>query len=174
MINLTFCNLQGFKDLETDKEQFKELFFLYGLCFARIATVDAFFINQLTINKYVFEGEQVGRTYTDEEKEKFAKHHNDVATTKMLVNAFREKFDTAKFDDLFDELVKIRNLLAHKYMRHNWLDLQNRELREEIYDDLFYVFDFLNEFDEKMSYQQFATRANSAYVVRWKGGRKSD
>ena len=158
--------------MDSDKEQLKELFFLYGVCLSRIATIDAFFINLLAFNKFKFEGEFVGKTYTQQEQEKFASHYNDVATTKMLVRDFREKFDTTKFDDLFDELVKIRNLLAHKYMRFNWQQLPNRELREDIYDDLLYVFNFLNKFDERLTNQWFFTRANSDYGMRWKGIRK--
>jgi hypothetical protein len=173
MVELTFYKLEGFKKLESNKEQLKELFFMYGICVSRIATIDAFFINFLAFNKYKFERELVGRIYTRQQQEKFASHYNDVATTKMLVNDFREKFDTTKFDDLFDELVRIRNLLAHKYMRFNWQQLPNRELREDIYDDLLYVFDFLNEFDDKLTNQWFFTRANSAYGMRWKGVSKS-
>jgi uncharacterized protein with HEPN domain len=173
-MELRIYKLEGFKELESDADQLKEVYFIYGLCMSRLATIDSFFINFLNFNRYKFEGELVGKTYTKEQQEKFAAHYNDAATTKMIINDFRAKFDTTKFDDLFDELVKIRNLLAHKYMRFNWYQLPNRELREDIYDDLLYVFNFLNEFDEKMTYQEFYTRANSAYCMRWKGARKSE
>ncbi len=172
-IELTFYNLEGFRNLKSKKDQLKELFFIYGVCFSRLATIDAFFIIFLTFNKYEFEGEQIGRTYTEEEQEKINSHYNS-ATTGTLINEFRKTYDTTKFDDLFTEMKRVRDLLAHSYMRLNWLQLPNQELREEIYDDLLGVFNFLNEFDEKLKNQFFFTCANSAFGMRWTGGSKSE
>ncbi len=172
-MELTFYNLEGFRNLKSKKEQLKELFFIYGVCFSRLAAIDAFFINFLTFNKYEFEGRQVGKIYTDKEQEKINSHYNS-ATTGTLIKEFREIYDATKFDDLFAEMKRIRDLLAHSYMRLNWFQLPNRELREEIYDDFLGVFNFLNEFDENLKNQFFFTRANSAYGMRWKGGSKSE
>jgi hypothetical protein len=171
MEEITIYKSQGFRQLESKGEQLKEIYFMYGVCMARMAMTDAFFILKLKFNKYEFEGEQVGKIYTEEEQQKIEFHHES-ATTGTLIKEFKATFDTTKFDGLFAEFKRIRDLLAHKYMRLNWSELSNRELREDIYDDLSGVFTFLNEFDESLKNQWFFTRANSAFGIRWTGGKQ--
>jgi hypothetical protein len=167
-MKLTFYSREDFSNLGED-EQLKEIFFLYGFCFSRIASADDFFIKKLKFNKYEFEGNQLGKTYTKEEWEKIEFHY-DSATTGTLLNEFRKVYDTTKFDDLFTELKRIRDLFAHRYMRLNWQALTNKDAREDLYDDLLYPRDFLLEFAQKLANQSFFTRANPAFAIRWKGG----
>ncbi len=62
MIELIYCSLQGFKKLESQQEQLKELLFLYGACFSRFSVIDKLFIDFLKCNKFVFEGTAIGKT----------------------------------------------------------------------------------------------------------------
>ncbi len=129
MTELTYYSLQGFMKVKSQQEQTKELLFLYGACFSWFSTFDGFFINALKCNEFEFEGKVVSKTYTEKEREKFVSHLEGKATTSMLVRDFKEKYDTTKSDDLLEELGKIRNILAHKYMRLNLKYLANREAR---------------------------------------------
>jgi hypothetical protein len=158
----------GFKKLE-ENEQYKELFFLYGVCISRFSVLEHFFLHNLRHNKYIFEGKEIRKKWSEAETQKFEKHLEDVATLKMLVNEFRNKFITDKHDALFDELVTIRNLLVHKYMKYNWIQFSEKNLREEIYDDLMYAFEFLNKFDISVTGVWFFTKKNPDFGVRFKG-----
>ena len=169
VIALTYCSLQGFKKLESQKEQLKELLFLYGACFSRFSAIDGLFINALKCNKFVFEGTAIGKNYTEKEQEKFISHLENKATTSMLVRDFKEKYDTTKSDDLLEELVEIRNILAHRYMRLNWQYLANREAREGMYENLLDVFYFFNGFEENLENQEFVSRANITNKIKWAG-----
>jgi uncharacterized protein with HEPN domain len=168
-MNLTFFNLQGFKELKLEKEQLKEIFFIYGVCISRVATMDDFFITKLKFNKYEFEGRLIGETFTQEQINKIEAHYFNKATMGMVINEFREKFTTDDFEDLFTELLRVRNLIVHSYMKLNWPQLQTERLRIEIYDDLLGVFNFLNRFEEEVKNKTFFTRKNSAFGIRWTG-----
>jgi len=168
-MNLKFFNNQGFKKIKSEREQQKEIFFIYGVCISRVALLDDFFITILKFNKYEFEGNQIGKKYNQKEIDKIETHYASKATMGMLINEFRETFKTDDFDDLFIELNRIRNLIVHSYMKLNWSQLESQALREEIYGDLLGVFEFLNMFEEKLKYKSFFTKKNSAFEIRWTG-----
>ncbi len=168
-MDLKFLNHEGFKNLKSGKEQLKEIFFLYGFCISRVAIMDDYFITMLKFNKIEFEGTQQGKALTQEQSHKIEAHYSTKATMGMLINEFNEKFDTDKFEDLFSELLRVRNLIVHSYMKLNWLQLPTENLRIEIYDDLLGVFYFLNKFDEEVKNKSFFTRKNNAFGIRWTG-----
>jgi hypothetical protein len=169
IMNFTITTVDGFKKLETENEQLKEIFFLYGLCLARLAHLEHYFLHFLRHNRFVFKFEETGKAPTNEQSQKFEKHYEDAATLKMIVNDFKAEYDTSDMDDLLTELYTIRNLLAHKYMKYNWLQLDEKMLREEIYEDLMYCFDFLNTFEASIGGRWFHTKAKDAHRMRWKG-----
>ncbi len=169
--DVDFCNLLGFKKLESQREQIKQVLFLFGYCFARFASIDSFFIACLQCNKFELEGRIIGKTYTKEEQENYIFYCENKATTRRLVSDFTAKFDTTNFDELFNELVEIRNVLAHKYMRINWQYLDNQEAREGMYENLLEFVYFLNEFEEKMVGAVFYSRADRSNSIKWNRGK---
>lgn len=116
MFTLTILNVKGFSELDSDKEQLKELFFIYGLNTSRLALIDDFFINLLKLYRYKYKTEVLGKILDQKEIDKIEKHYIEKATLGILINEFKNAYITNDVDNLFEELLGIRNTVIHPYI----------------------------------------------------------
>jgi hypothetical protein len=162
---ITLQTLKGFKELKTEEEQLKALFLLFGICIARLTDIENFFILFIKQNKYVFEGSAIGKTFTESQIKKIEDHYANCATLGMLINDFSEAYEADLIKDKLAELKRIRNLIIHPYFKFNWHQLPDQQNREEMYDDLLYVMNFLDDFDNEIATKEYVTIKNKDFVM---------
>lgn len=158
----------------SEAEQKKELFTLYGICVISLAKFDNFFINQLWVDRTIFEKEETGKELSEVEKQKFSTHYYSKATLGMQVKDFASAFKTDGVQQWFDELIRLRNLLAHRFDLLNPENTSDKAMREKTYTYLLEILTFTKELEDTITGKMFTSLKNPNYQARLKNRSKDE
>lgn len=150
-MTLTFLTSDGFRKLNDEQKEQKEIFYFYGFCVFRVNAIEDVFIKGLEAYKFSLIPSIEKTKIQKQQWDKFQKHVRENATLGILIREYKDVYNTKLmigFDELLEDLLKTRNKIVHAYMKININQLDDSASRIEIYEDLQYVHEVVTKVEK--------------------------